>query len=167
MRNRLFITLSSILAVVFVATSASAQQSEVADDEVFVGYSFLSVDRGFRRGEIHGFALNYTRHVNDWAGVEIDGSGHYEGGDAAHHIMAGPRFTFRNDSRVEPYVHALAGAAIANSNGNFAAAFGGGLDFKATDKLKIRLVQVDYTPIFASGEVVDNARISTGVVFTF
>jgi hypothetical protein len=81
--------------------------------------------------------------------------------------MAGPRFTLRNESRVEPFAHVLAGAVISNSSGNFAAAFGGGLDFKATDNLKIRLVQADYTPIITSDTVVHNARISTGVVFTF
>ena len=167
MRNRIFISLSSILALVVFATSASAQQPETPDNEVFVGYSFLSVDRGFRRGEVHGFALNYTRNINDWAGLEVDGSGHYEGGDAGHHIMAGPRFTLRNKSRVEPFAHVLAGAAITNSSGNFAAAFGGGLDVRATDNLKIRLVQADYTPIITSDTVVHNARISTGVVFTF
>ena len=67
---------------------------------------------------------------------------------------------------------------------DFAMAFGAGLDFKASDRFKIRLVQIDYAPIFLgdrsvavlgsagalqpltlSGQRQDNFRFSFGITF--
>lgn len=114
------------------------------------------------------------------------------------YFMGGPTLKIRNPTRVEPYVHALFGGAhvreeftltptgttgtIVNfkpSDTHFALGLGGGLDVRLGDKFSLRLIQVDYTPIFTGDRVfnvnntsirldknrVDNLRLSVGVVF--
>ena len=164
---------SGLLAALVVAAgavSASAQNGEAPDGDVFVGYSFLSIDPGpFRdRESVHGFDVSGTGHFNDWFGLTAEVSGHYESGDAIHYVMGGPRFTYRDDdSRVEPYGHVLAGAAFLNSSGRFALGVGGGVDVKLSDKVAIRAVQVDYAPIAVEGSTIHNVRVSSGVSFRF
>jgi opacity protein-like surface antigen len=158
------------LVVAAASVAASAQTNdETPKGEVFAGYSFLSVDTaGFRdRGDVHGFNVTGAGHFNEWFSLAGEVSGHYEGGDALHYVTGGPRVTYRNDSRVEPYAHVLAGAAFANSNANFALVAGGGVDVKVSDKVAIRAVQVDYAPIFFDNFTLHNVKVSTGVVFRF
>jgi opacity protein-like surface antigen len=120
------------------------------------------------------------------------------------YFMGGPTLTVGQSSRFQPFVHFLAGGAHTRFNvssernlsaGNFtnefktgttdfALAAGGGLDWRVADKFKIRLFQVDYTPVFLSdqslrtltqagaiepftlnGQRMDNVRFSFGVVF--
>lgn len=92
-------------------------------------------------------------------------------------------------ARFKPFAHVLAGAAIDRSsnknfrctsgtcptpilqpstftNTHFSAAFGGGLDVKVNDKVDLRLIQVDYNPIFTGGgHRRDNIRFGIGFVF--
>ena len=94
-------------------------------------------------------------------------------------------------SRFKPFAHALAGVAITRekfdrltctsgtcpafvgnsiplsfTNTNFAAAIGGGLDVKISDKIDLRAIQVDYNPIYRGGNNwQNNFRIGVGVVF--
>ena len=117
----------------------------------------------------------------------------------AFYFMAGPTLKLRNASRVEPYAHALFGGAhlreryaltTISTTGNtqfsfepnttrFAMGIGGGLDVRLGSKFSLRVVQVDYTPIFTGDRLVtinnnsirldksrvDSLRISTGIVF--
>jgi hypothetical protein len=161
--------LLATLAVLVVSGAASAQDGEAPAGDLSVGYSFLSVDAGpFRdRGDVHGFNVTGAGHFNDWFGIAGEASGHYESGDALHYVMAGPRFTYRGASRVEPYAHVMAGGAFLNSSGRFAAQVGGGLDVKVSDKVAIRAVQVDYAPIFFNGNAAHNVKVSAGVSFRF
>jgi hypothetical protein len=93
------------------------------------------------------------------------------------------------DKRFKPFAHALIGAAHvrsstsnftcspaasctvlvppssdANTDTQFAGAFGGGLDIKINDRFDIRAIQVDYNPVFVSGGSVNNVRIGFGLV---
>jgi hypothetical protein len=102
-------------------------------------------------------------------------------------LLGGPQYKFRNDSRVAPFVRVLAGVAqtrstlevssfnsrdTANST-DFAMAIGGGVDVRLNDRIDLRVLQVDYNPIFlSSGNELgfgntraDNVRFSFGVVF--
>lgn len=88
----------------------------------------------------------------------------------------------------KPFAHALAGAANARnsvdfndvaciaivpspcspfteSETGFAAAIGGGLDIKASDRVSIRAIQVDYNPTRLFGSTQHNFRIGVGIVF--
>lgn len=97
----------------------------------------------------------------------------------------------RGGSRVRPFGHALVGAAharakvdnsfftsgfcaqpgidcrndLSESDTGFAAAIGGGIDFRATDRLSIRAIQVDYNPNRFSGTTQHNVRFGFGLVF--
>jgi opacity protein-like surface antigen len=88
----------------------------------------------------------------------------------------------------KPFAHALVGAAHArnrvdfnadvcaavfpspcptdftDSETGFAAAFGGGIDIRANDKIDIRVVQIDYNPTRLFGSTQHNFRIGVGIV---
>ena len=120
------------------------------------------------------------------------------------YFMGGPTLLIGGHSgRLQPFVRVLAGGAQTRFNvktelpfiGNltnslsrntmsFAAGVGGGLDWRVGDKLKVRLFQVDYVPVFLSdqsistlsgigalnplslsGARMDNVRFSVGIVF--
>jgi opacity protein-like surface antigen len=120
------------------------------------------------------------------------------------YFMGGPSFKFGSSSRFQPFVRVMAGGAntrfdvnqerflssgtLTNSfnahTTDFAMGAGGGLDWRVSDKLKVRLFQVDYTPIFLrdqsvrtltdagaiepatlNGQRMDNVRFVFGVVF--
>ena len=51
------------------------------------------------------------------------------------------------------------------SETGFAGAFGGGLDIRASDRIDIRVIQVDYNPMRISGQTLHNFRIGVGIVF--
>ena len=90
-----------------------------------------------------------------------------------------------NSGRLKPFAHALVGAAHSRvkisglgcsigvdctgfdggSETNFAGAFGGGLDVRLTRRVQLRLIQVDYNPIWFDGGVQNNVRFGFGLVF--
>ena len=90
------------------------------------------------------------------------------------YFLAGPSYTFPDQGRLVPFVRVMAGiahtgyeAAIERSAANgdlkstfnigitdFAMAFGAGLDVKLNDRFKVRIIQVDYTPIFLGDRAV-------------
>ncbi|HJR09245.1 MAG TPA: outer membrane beta-barrel protein [Pyrinomonadaceae bacterium] len=96
-----------------------------------------------------------------------------------YQFLGGPEVRARNSSKVTPFAHVLVGAAhLRNSisgtfipNGitatitRFALAAGGGVDVRANDRIDIRIVQVEYNPIFFQGSTSNGVRISTGIVF--
>jgi opacity protein-like surface antigen len=90
-----------------------------------------------------------------------------------------------NKGRLKPFTHALIGAAHSRiklsglgcsvgvdcsgfeggSETNFAGAFGGGLDVRLNRRVQIRMIQVDYNPIWFDGGVQNNLRFGFGFVF--
>jgi opacity protein-like surface antigen len=117
-------------------------------------------------------------------------------------FLAGPVLSYRTKSRVTPFVHALFGldrsslsgstitglpvsvTAAPTSSSDFAVALGGGVDYKVTRRLAIRVGQVDfyhtslnlnkfYDSAFGIGLFQslatheDNWRLSAGVVMRF
>jgi len=120
------------------------------------------------------------------------------------YFMGGPTFSMGHSARLQPFVRFLAGGAHTRFNvttqqnaiaglltdsfktgtTDFALGAGGGLDWRVGDKLKVRLFQVDYTPVFLSdqsfqtltqagaiepftlsGQRMDNVRFGFGIVF--
>ena len=95
---------------------------------------------------------------------------------ARYTMLFGPRFNFRNDSPVIPFAHALFGATRYNADFDddnftcpdtnetaFAMALGAGLDIRASDRIDIRPIQVDYLPVFFDRGREDGIRFSAGV----
>jgi hypothetical protein len=96
-----------------------------------------------------------------------------------------------NEGTWKPFAHALVGAAHARSkfteltctvtgtnvpcptgftddtfsDTGLAAAFGGGLDIRVSDKFQIRAIQIDYNPVRIGGFTNHNARFGAGIVF--
>ena len=213
-----------VLCAILILAATTAVFAQDTRGEVFVGYSNLQADRSFdslgnlnnfrdtfKRNGMHGVEVAVTGFPTSWFGLTGDFSYHRKGNNTsitggtsdykreAFYFMAGPTLKLRNASRVEPYAHALFGAAhlreryaftTTATTGNtqfsfepnttrFAMGIGGGLDVRLGSKFSLRVVQVDYTPIFTGDRLVtinnnsirldksrvDSLRISTGIVF--
>lgn len=211
----------SATLILMVSTAIFAQDKRA---EVFVGYSNLQAGKSFddlgnlnnfsktfKRNGMNGVEASVTGFPTAWFGITGDFSYHRKSNNTsltagtsdykreAFYYLAGPTFKIRNASRVEPYAHALFGAAhlreryaftTTATTGNtqfsfepnttkFAMGVGGGLDIRLGNKFSLRLVQVDYTPVFTGDRIVtvnnnsirldksrvDSLRISTGIVF--
>lgn len=161
---------------------------------------------GLHGGEVSvtGFPVAWLGLTGDFSYHQKDSSASVAGGTNQYerrifYFMGGPTFKVRNPTRVEPFVHGLLGGAhirekfvltptgttgpapanFTVSNTKFALGLGGGLDVRLGDKFSLRLIQVDYTPIFTGDRVfvvnnnslrlsknrVDNLRLSVGLVF--
>jgi len=159
-----------VAAAVFVFGAAPTQAQETPKAEVFAGYSYTAFnDAGVDHLDGQGWHIAATGNVNRWFGFEGDASGHYEDGKSVHYLQGGVRFTARGD-RVTPFAHALTGVNFVDafSDGmDWVMTVGGGVDIKVNDKVSIRAIQADYTPTLFLDGVNHNARLSTGVVFTF
>jgi opacity protein-like surface antigen len=135
--------------------------------------------------------------------ADVTGGSNQEHTDVWY-FMAGPAYVFPDQGRLVPFVRVMAGLAhtgyeaaqersVANGNlrstfnigsNDFAMAFGAGIDVKLNDRIKIRLIQADYAPIFLGDRAVavlgaagvlqprvlssqrqDNVRFTFGVTF--
>lgn len=154
----------ALAALVFGLAQDTRAQS-APKYEIFGGYSYVSDDIQRERLNLNGFEASVNRNITDWFGIEGNVAGHY--GDHDHHsFMAGPKFTYQGKV-VRPFVHVLAGVDVVGSaDSAFTMAVGGGLDARVNDRISIRVVQVDYHPLFY-GTTAHNVRVSAGVVFTF
>jgi hypothetical protein len=181
-----------ILVLLLLPPAAAAQQAPKV--ELFGGYSYFRNEGG---SGLHGWNGSITANLNKWFGLVADVSGHYDsrsfrftdvrgnvglfdGKTNRHTILIGPRFSYRNSSRVVPFAHALVGVTrvheettnlatdfstvFRGNNSGFAMVAGGGLDVGISRNLALRIVQADYfvTRIFGTQH---NTRISVGLVF--
>ncbi len=131
-----------------------------------------------------GAEADFSNHYGISPTVAPDGSRHFVPKFSA---LYGPRFNILSLPRVEPYVHVLFGGvngvaevptspSVCPSNvcgptrleeNDFAMAFGGGVNVKATRHIWIHLIQADYLRINFSGNPQNDTRISTGLVLRF
>lgn len=193
------------------ASAAFAQSDEYNKIEFFGGYSINRVDLGADANQINrelggsrnfqGFEASVTGNVSKYVGVKFDVSGHYKDfafnvpGVANQPRVEASLYNFlggvqiKNNSkarRVQPFVHALAGAARTRAKLNdafcretlgtvcpaefqdaetgFAAALGAGLDVKVNKRFSLRVAQVDYNPVWSGGERENNVRFGFGIV---
>ena len=148
----------------------------------------------------NGFNASATVNLTGGLGLTGDFSGHFKtnktpdplGGTIDVHtrvfnVLGGPQYRFGGNSRVTPFVRVLAGIANTHSklelhslnvsdtasSTDFAMALGGGVDVRVSERVGLRVFQVDYNPIFLSSgnqlgfgnKRADNVRFSFGVVF--
>jgi len=135
-------------------------------------------------------------------GTDATGAHDFNNTDVSY-FMAGPSFAYTGHSSVEPFARVMAGVAhsrfeightdtstattlsITDASTNFALGIGGGLDVRLGEgPYRLRLIQVDYVPVFLSDKVVsfsdafgaiqqtslhkqhlNNVRLSFGFVF--
>lgn len=135
--------------------------------EVFGGYSYL---RGDFDANFHGWNASVAGNPTRWFGVVADFSGHYFDEFKVHSFLFGPRFTYRGNDRVNPYVHTLFGAVRA-SNGSSETAFGwtvgAGLDIKVSKNVAVRVIEVNYLLTRFDDLNQHNGRLATGLVWRF
>jgi opacity protein-like surface antigen len=183
------------LLVVLCSPLAALAQEEAPRVEISGGYSFLRLGLGQdlsgipgADGDLHGynvsFAGNFARHVGIVSefsrytrseSAALPTVGTFNANASVSTLLFGPRVTLHR-GRVEPFVHALFGAARASVDATgpgllgdevgyaFAYALGGGVDIKAHKNFAIRIGQVDYLAARAGGEGLNNFRFSVGVV---
>jgi len=211
--HKLFFTSLLILSCVPLAVAQSDDHSRF---EFFGGYSVMRInyepepiDPRFQMPRIvafipkqtmHGFNASATVNLTGGFGLTGDFSGHFKTRKLAdplggfitnkvsiYNVLGGPQYRFAGNSRVLPFVRALAGVANTRStldvpsinsrddlsSTDFALALGGGVDVRVSDRVALRVFQVDYNPVFlGSGNELgfgnvraDNVRYSFGVVF--
>jgi hypothetical protein len=186
MKWKLLVTFLACAA--FFATSAKAQDQEKID--IYAGYSYLRANPS--SNTLGGFGLNggnasLAYHVTPWLSGVADFGGytnsnvfHTGSNGTASTYLFGPRVSFHHIWRVHPFAEALFGAAHGNANlfgttqshNAFAAALGGGFDFRLNRHFSLRPLEVDYLPTrFPEAgfgrQTQDNLRASTGIVFHF
>lgn len=132
-----------------------------------------------------GVEADFSNHygLSQPALAPLNGSRYYLPGFTE---LYGPRFTLAL-FRVHPYVHALFGTvrgtakvpipdiactprgcpAFTSRENAFGMAFGGGLNVKATGRIWVRLIQVDYLRAQFTNNAQNDTRISAGIVFRF
>ncbi|HEX8291643.1 MAG TPA: outer membrane beta-barrel protein [Pyrinomonadaceae bacterium] len=149
--------------------------------------NFLDERQGF-----HGVEAFVKGNVSRYVGLKGSYSFNrksfdIDGGTAAtsfdvdanlHQFLGGVEFKDNaRETKVKPFAHVLAGVAHARaevdnatvsfdeSETGFAAAVGGGIDFRLSDRVDFRAVQFDYNPNRANGETSHNFRIGIGFIF--
>ena len=152
-------------ALLLVTVPAMAQDPPKA--EVFAGGSYLRTEGA----NFRGWNASVAGNLNDWFGIVGDFSGHYFPPGKAHiyTYTFGPQLSYRKNTKLVPFAHALFGGARAGGGGfginGFAANLGGGVDWVVYRNLGVRLIQADALITRFSGSNSTDARLAVGVVF--
>ncbi|PYU51789.1 MAG: hypothetical protein DMG48_08330 [Acidobacteria bacterium] len=148
-----------ILAVGVVPVRAQ----EYPKAEVFGGYQYIRLNPG--GANCQGFGGAVTGNVNNWFGAVGDfGYCRVSGVNAVNYLF-GPRVTYRSYGSLTPFAHVLFGGQHGGSANSFAMALGGGADYKLTEHVGLRLIQVEYLYTHFAGTRQNNARIESGIVY--
>ena len=150
------------------------------------GQNFISDREGF-----NGFEAFAKGNISRYAGLKGSYSFHRKTFDISggtpvttfdvdadiHQFLGGVEFKDNaRETKVRPFAHILAGAAHTRSDiegipdandseTDFAAALGGGVDFRINDRVDFRAVQFDWNPVRGNGETAHNFRIGIGFIF--
>lgn len=156
-----------------------------------------SLDNRFKA---NGFDLSAASYFTKRFGIAGNFSAHYDNRTdtfgttsgqskfSLYNITGGPQIRFSSASRLTPFAEGLVGVARRNftetiagtattftdNTTSFAMNFGGGVDYKLSDRFAWRMFQFDYNPIFlrartvnsiaAPGRTLNGFRFSTGIV---
>jgi hypothetical protein len=157
----------AIVCILFLCFPLISAAQEVPRLELFTGVSYL---RGNLDANFRGFDVSATINANRWFGVAGDFSGHYIDGYKVHSFLFGPRFTYRNSSRVSPYANFLLGSVQLGDNrldSVFGWALGAGVDVRLRHAIAIRALDVTYLQLHENIYRSHNGRLSTGIVWRF
>ncbi len=163
-----------ILGALIIVFGAPVRAQDYPKAEVFGGYQYVRLNPGGTNCQ--GFGGSAAGNLNDWFGVVGDfGYCKVTGlpsGTSAHAInyLFGPRVTYRSRGPLTPFAHALFGgqhfAVTGGGTANaFAMALGAGADYKMTEHVALRLIQVDYLYTHFGGTRQNNARIEAGIIY--
>jgi opacity protein-like surface antigen len=190
--------LAALLAISsFPAMAQGLSEGVTPTVEVGGGYAFYmwnppAVDGG--RLNLNGWSSNASYNLNKYigAGFDVTGTRNNQGANGTQDIysfMAGPILYPMGHHKLTPFVHVVAGlgrytlylpaetiegstyAASNYAENRIAYGFGGGIDFAVSDRVAIRVGQVDYErTVFSLGGTFpaqNNFKFSAGVQFHF
>lgn len=173
-----------IAVICAAAVSAADAQRSYPRAEAFGGYSYFNGDPipsdnlRDRKGA-NGFALGFAGNLNSKIGIAAEFSGHYGSVDVfgtnrnwtTSTFLFGPRLSIRGD-RITGFGHFLFGGVkskieTVQDDTQFALAFGGGLDVRASRRFAVRVIQADFIPVRDSLRTVwfRKFRLQAGIVF--
>jgi hypothetical protein len=164
-----------VLAAVAVLAPASLWAQDPPKAEVFGGFSVLHISEDGASTTPVGWQASLAVNANPKMGIVADFGGEYKDGAKLHSYLGGLRYNHRAE-KVTPFVHGLLGGTNVSFGGGggsingFTIGIGGGLDYTATDKVNIRIVQFDWLPSRFSEAGVsawsnNNVRFGFGIVF--
>jgi outer membrane protein OmpA-like peptidoglycan-associated protein len=169
-------------AVLLIAPAALiAQDQEPSKVDLFTGYSYANPRTKIAgidlKDQPKGFDLSGTYFFNKWAGLTLDGGGHWGDTSSSGTIQIGPTLRFPTGSGVTPFIHGLVGLheisiSGLGSDAGIGITGGGGLDFQTKwPRVNIRLIQADveyasHNPKALRYEQA-GGRLSTGIVWRF
>lgn len=167
--------MTRLVLALALATPLAADAADAPQVELFGGYSHARHESK----ETDGFLAAVDVSLGQSVGVEVSVSGHYrsEGGESFSWttLLAGPRYAWRGE-RFTPFVLAGGGVvrsstgievfdvSISESQTDFAAAAGAGLDFAFARKWALR-VQVDSVFSWPEDGTEADPRASIGIVY--
>lgn len=185
---KLKVVLSLVGLAFLFGAAAQAQERQVID--VGVSYSYVRdnpATTGFKSFSMNGASGSVAVNFKSWLSGVADFGGYSRytppafGNSTVSTYLFGPRVSVNRYGRVTPFGQILVGVAHSGShyltNGGsqtpFAAAIGGGLDWRWTNHIRVRAAEVDYLLTHFSEvantntQVQNNLRVSTGLVFRF
>ena len=178
----LLVCASIVTGLLAFAPAASAQEETTPALEVGLNYSWLHVNSANydyqRTGNGGSGYLEYNLNKSVGLVADFGGYANTRINDRLLTYMFGPRFNWRH-SRLSPYVQFLfggayvwSGPAYSTTQNAFAMASGGGLDYRLTNHIAVKPIQVEYvmTQIDSAkgfGSHQNDVRYSAGVVFGF
>ena len=141
--------------LMFALFTPLAAQAQTRKFDAFAGYSFQRVE---------GFPSN--ANMSGWEGGQY---GTLTGSRINYHnILVGPEVSLPR--KISPFVHVLLGDGRSSVFGvtskTFAVAIGGGVDYRVTDLISIRMAQFDVIT-GATKQTSSDGRFSAGIVFHF
>lgn len=173
--------LAALLLILFGVGSLTAQEEkeELPKVELFGGYSLLRSESE----NFHGWKTAVGFPVNRWLAVAVDADGHYFSEttsfgklkESEYSVTAGPHFSYPNKSKIVPFAYAMAGVAWetaslageSESQSGFAFETGGGMDWEASKKVSVRIVDIGASITNIGGHTTVKPKFTTGVVFKF
>ncbi|HVH69547.1 MAG TPA: outer membrane beta-barrel protein [Candidatus Dormibacteraeota bacterium] len=164
-----------LIALALFAAAPAMAQGTAPKSEFFVGYEYEHLNPGGIG--CHGLDVNLAYNLSDWLSAVGDFGFCRESGlpsgASAHDFdyLFGPRVTYRNYGKWNPFGQVLFGGHHLGTNGpsfnSFAMTLGGGVDYKYNDHFYVRAIQVEYLYTHLGGTRQNNARITAGLVYTF
>jgi hypothetical protein len=167
------VVLLAVLCASIFVPAVSAQ--ETGKYELGASYMYMRADTSAGGLSLNaGVDFSLVRNVNRWVAVVGDVGGYHAEGFRLGTYMAGARFTARV-KRVSLFGQALFGGAHADAGArgfpayqnSVAWAFGGGLDYRVSSRIALRLGEVDYLQTRLGSSVQNNVRVGAGIVFRF
>jgi len=158
-----------LVLILCVPLAAQAQRRKF---EAFLGYSLQHVEGMPSNANLNGWEGSLTYKLTPFLGITGDTTANYgtltNSSINFHSYLAGVQASLPR--RFTPFVHVLAGISRSSVFGNvshtFSMAIGGGVDYRATHFISIRLIQADELT-GATKQTSSDVRISTGIVLRF